>query len=140
VSVGIDVMKASIQEREQLMQRFALNEIQFRILAQLIGSPPYRLSKLDSLKQFFQIRRESNLLKVAQFMKWISNSECRRVEIMKYFDENQRLDHPHCCDNCGETVQGLLKHLPAVAAEKNGAYSDWRKALASMLLKADDGS
>ncbi len=136
VSVGIDAVKVSITEKEQLMQRFALNEIQFRILAQLIGAPPYRLSEMESLKQFFQIRRKQNMLNLAQFMKWVSNSECRRVEIMRYFGENYKLDNPHCCDNCSETVQGLLTHLPTVADEENDAYFDWKHVLASMLLKA----
>lgn len=134
VSSDIELTKLSITEKEQLAERFSLNEIQFRILSQMIGTRPYTLSKMDSVKEYCRIRRNGNRLKLDQFLSWIQSSECRRVGIMKYFEENHNLKNPVCCDNCGETVEASIAHLPKEQLKENLMYSDWKQVLASMLL------
>ena len=51
-SSDVEWTKLSLSEKEQLAQRLSLNEIQFRILAQMIGTPPYTLDKMDLLKEY----------------------------------------------------------------------------------------
>lgn len=134
VSADVSLTKLSSLEKEQLAQRFSLNEIQFRILAQMFGSSSDMVSKMDEFKENCRIRRNQNRLKLEQFIRWIESSECRRRGIMKYFEEDFNFENPVCCDNCGETVETIIAHLPVVPSKENLTYSDWKQVLASMLL------
>ena len=60
----------------------------------------------------------------------------RRTGIMKYFEENyhDNIVNPICCDNCGESIESVIAHLPAAPLKGKPAYSDWKQDLASMLL------
>ena len=87
MSSGVELSKLSVLEKEQLSQRFSLNDIQLRILAEMIGTPPFMLSKMELLKEYCRNRRNQNRLKLDQFIRWIQSSECRRMGIMKYFEE-----------------------------------------------------
>lgn len=127
--------KLLLSEKEQLAQRFSLNEIQFRILVQMMGSPPYILNKMVLIKEYCQIRRNQNRVKLEQFLYWIHSSDCRRAGIMKYFEETQKVENSVCCDNCGETVESIIPYLPVEPVVKSRAvYSDWKQVLASLLL------
>ncbi len=136
ISSDVEWTKLSLSEKEQLAQRLSLNEIQFRILAQMIGTPPYTLSKMELLKEYCQIRTNQNKAKLDQFINWIHSSECRRAGIMKYFEENyhDNVVNPVCCDNCGESVESVIAHLPVAPLQAKPTYSDWKQVLASMLL------
>lgn len=132
---GIELNRLSVLEKELLMQRLSLNEIQFRILVQIMGTPPYELSNIESLKQYCQIRRTQNRVKLEQFLSWIHSSECRRRGIMEYFEENQKIANPICCDNCGETVEAIIPHFPVILDGRvNATYSNWKQILASLLV------
>ena len=102
----------------------------------MIGTPPYTLSKMEMLKEYCQIRTNQNKEKLEQFFNWIHSSECRREGILTYFEENYH-DHvvnPVCCDNCGESVESVIAHLPIAPLQAKLTYSDWKQVLASMLL------
>ena len=139
LSSGVDVTMLSVAEQEQLCQRYSLNEIQFRIFAQFIGKSLFDLPKMEALKEYCQIRRHRNMTKLHQFMSWLNSSECRRFGMIQYFDENDQPENPVCCDNCGETVEGIIDHLPKVPFQEKRIYSDWKQVLASMLLPRKQG-
>ncbi len=138
MSAGVELSRLSLPEKEQLSQRFSLNEIQLRILAEMIGTPPFMLSKMEVLKDYCRNRRNQNRLKFDQFFRWIQSSECRRVGIKKYFEEIDQLDHPVCCDNCGVILEDSIANLPKVLLKESPASTDWKQVLASLLLMSND--
>lgn len=134
MSANRPISEMSVLEKEQLAKRFSLNEIQIRILAQMISVSPYKLEKMESLKEYCLNRRNQNTIKLERFLRWIQSLECRRNGIMNYFEENRKLENPFCCDNCGETVEASYAHLPKVPLKENSTDSNWKQVLASMLV------
>ena len=101
----------------------------------MLGTPPYRLSRMVSVKEYCQIRRNQNRVKLEQFLYWIHSSGCRRAGMMKYFEENQKVENSVCCDHCGETVESIISYLPVEPdVKEHASYSDWKQILASLLL------
>lgn len=137
-SSGIDLTMLSFIEQEQLCQRYSLNEIQFRIFIEFIGKSSFDLSQMEALKEYCRNRRNRNMTKLNQFMSWLRSTECRRFGMMQYFNENVKPENPVCCDNCGETAEGLIAQLPKVPIKEKHTYTNWKQVLASMLLTSED--
>ena len=57
---------------------------------------------------------------------------------MKYFEENNQLENPVCCDNCGVPLEASIANLPRVPLKETPAYTDWKQVLASLLLMSNN--
>lgn len=133
-SSSVDMTKLSVAEQDLLCQRFSLNDSQFRMMVQFITKSAHALSTIETSKQYCQIRKNRSMTKLAQFIKWMKYSECRRQGIIDYFGEQGKVKNPVCCDGCGVTVATICEKFPEQPLQKDSLYSDWKQVLASMLL------
>lgn len=134
VSFNVDITKLSYAEKEQLCQRFSMNEIQFRIFIQFMENNRLSLTAMETLKEYCRIRKHQYITKLDQFISWIKSLECRRNGIIHYFEENEKVENSVCCDCCGETLEAIQKMLPNELQQNDNTYSEWKQILASMLL------
>ena len=134
LSSSVEITKLSYVEKEQLCQRFSMNEIQFRIFVQFMEKTRFSMTATETLKEYCRIRKHQYITKLDQLISWMKSSECRRNGIIHYFEENEKVENPVCCDCCGETVEAIQKMLPNEPQQNDSTYSEWKQVLASMLL------
>ncbi|MFE8702638.1 RecQ family ATP-dependent DNA helicase [Cytobacillus sp. FJAT-54145] len=56
---------------------------------------------LNNFKIFIQNRNTIKRKKIAEVKNWTQSTECRREKILKYFDEQKKMEITNCCDRCG---------------------------------------
>ncbi|MCK1982396.1 MULTISPECIES: RecQ family ATP-dependent DNA helicase [Peribacillus] len=131
-------MNLTLPEKEQLSQSFSLNEIQLRFFTQFIAGNS--LHQVAEMKEYCQKRKSSNQEKLHKFLHWIYAQECRRLGILDYFGEKHREVNPICCDNCGMDTGKMADVWPEVKVGPVNSFSSWKKELAYILLKKENGN
>ncbi len=112
-------------------------DIQWRIVAEHLQKNADRKSKwnaiIEELKHDLNERRRLKQRKIAYMTDWCRQDLCRRVPILRYFDEGLHRSKPeNCCDVCG-IDQTIFKQEQPV--EKERAAYNWKQQLAKLLLK-----
>ncbi len=125
-------------EKEQLSQSFSLNEIQLRFFTQFIMGN--NQDQVAEMKEYCQKRKTSNQEKLHKFLHWIYAQECRRSGILDYFGEKHREANPICCDICGMDAEKMADVWPEVKVDPANSFSTWKKELAYILLKKENGN
>jgi ATP-dependent DNA helicase RecQ len=125
-------------EKEQLSQSFSLNEIQLRFFTQFIMGN--NQDQVAEMKEYCQKRKTRNQEKLHKFLHWIYAQECRRSGILDYFGEKHREANPICCDICGMDAEKMADVWPEVKVDPANSFSTWKKELAYILLKKENGN
>ena len=112
-------------------------DIQWRIVAEHLQKNADRKSKwnaiIEELKHDLNERRRLKQRKITYMTDWCRQDLCRRVPILRYFDEGLHRSKPeNCCDVCG-IDQTIFKQEQPV--EKERAAYNWKQQLAKLLLK-----
>ena len=68
------------------------------------------------------------------------HDECRRIGILHYFEEKHRVVNPICCDICGMDAEKMADVWPEVKVDPVNPFSTWKKELALILLKKENGN
>jgi ATP-dependent DNA helicase RecQ len=113
------------------------SEIQWRMVQEFAANPYQNEKELEknkqSFKEYLEKRRELKRKKLYQVIKWINLNECRRADILRYFEENDKsIRNQNCCDHCGLDIsQYEIIEQPFPAEEE---AEDWKEYLAKILL------
>ncbi|WP_413380409.1 RecQ family ATP-dependent DNA helicase [Alkalihalobacillus sp. 1P02AB] len=91
---------------------------------------------LNSLKEeivrIFDSRQNVRKNKLNTFERWINTQNCRRKEMLAFFDEFQQKNIDYCCDRCGfEQEHYFFKEQPQSQEES----FKWETELAQKLLQ-----
>ncbi len=92
------------------------------------------------MKEYCQKRKSRNQEKLHKFLHWIYAPECRRLGILDYFEEEHREVNPICCDICGMDTEKMADVWPEVKVDQVNSFSSWKKELAYILLKKENGN
>ena len=130
----------TLSEKEQLSQSFSLNDIQLRFFTQLINGTKNPLDQMSEMKEYCQKRKSGNQEKLHKFLHWLYARECRRIGILHYFEEKQRVVNPICCDICGMDAEKMADVWPEVKVDPVNPFSTWKNELALILLKKENGN
>jgi ATP-dependent DNA helicase RecQ len=125
-------------EKEQLSLSFSLNEIQLRFFTQFIMGN--NQDQVAEMKEYCQKRKTRNQEKLHKFLHWIYAQGCRRSGILDYFGEKHWEANPICCDICGMDAEKMADVWPEVKVDPANSFSTWKKELAYILLKKENGN
>ncbi|GAA0347165.1 ATP-dependent DNA helicase RecQ [Bacillus carboniphilus] len=111
-----------------------LLETHVRVLQYL--NEQFRMSKLGlteislNINQWIQERKGLKLKKAADMTNWILTTDCRRNNIVKYFDEQEEVKQEVCCDRCGWSYTNIPIADNQLEEKENIA---WQQQLAILL-------
>ncbi len=118
-----------IEERSELLttQRI-VTEAQLRFLEQ------YDQLTVGEVKSIKNKRRQHKIKKLHQMIQWVTTTNCRRAEILDYFDETLTKTVEHCCDCCGNDH---YIYANSTEARKSNGVERWHYILQQLLKKSD---
>lgn len=119
----------------ELRKATGFTEVQWRMVADFL-QVENGLPLEDAIKKYktysnerLQIKRK----KIYDMFKWTQEKDCRRKKILKYFDEDMKIEkEEYCCDQCGIELSHFYANSTHKEAER--PTYDWKKHLAEILL------
>ena len=133
-----DFLKENGTIASEVRRMGGFTEVQWRLVedflfVHLIEGIPLELI-LDKMKRFVEERLASKHTNIFKMKNWIDSAECRRLNILHYFNENgdTHITPSQCCDICGVNLQNYESRVPQ-AGEKE-EYLMWKGYLKKLLI------
>ncbi|MDQ0174816.1 RecQ family ATP-dependent DNA helicase [Bacillus chungangensis] len=123
----------SRMELPLLMEKLQLTEIQFRFLQFHQSKSKMEREEIEAVKKTKAERRQHKLNKLFQMKRFISDTACRRMHILAYFDEKMTKSLPFCCDNCKINIEDY--YLAIAPHSRKEERESWECILQKLLLK-----
>ncbi|CAN7341012.1 RecQ family ATP-dependent DNA helicase [Rossellomorea sp. LjRoot5] len=123
---------------KELIEQLQLTEVQYRFLTYYIdeltrGMPFDQDRLLEKVKQIRNNRLQYKKEKLYSMINWLQAVTCRRGKLLDYFNEKMNVDHPFCCDVCGDSLDDFKTKPFALNREEPGV-TNWEKRLENLLL------
>lgn len=121
---------------ENEMKRIAgLTDVQWRLIEDFLVENKEELNKESArkLKSLISNRLQVKRKKINDIYMWLQSTECRRINILKYFKEDKTIEMDNCCDRCG--VERTAFYLKTNKQEEDVFPFDWKHHLAKILLR-----
>ena len=125
----------TLSRYEKELRRMAnLTDIQWRLVndfLQLENNNDY-VQSMAKFKIYVNERRHIKREKIQAMQRLIITTECRRKNILKYFEEDVKIVIKDCCDKCGIE----MNHFSPNRIDKAAASSmyNWKRHLTELLL------
>ncbi|MBA9027236.1 RecQ family ATP-dependent DNA helicase [Peribacillus huizhouensis] len=119
-----------------LREMYTLTDVQWRWITHYVKEFEQEEPLLitEKLKQIAQTRRVENQTKLERFFRWIAVEDCRRENILSYFDVMLTEKNQTCCDRCGVVTEELLEILPHDEQAGRALKKTWKQELAAILI------
>ena len=129
---------------QELFDRLAIPETHWRFIKFLLEDSLLNQQTLtnsvdvqhesERMIKIVRDRIEAKRIKLEQMKDWIHTTDCRRKEILTYFDEKLHSKPETCCDKCGVELKNFYKITDH--DNKRDLY-DWKNELSRMLVKSE---
>lgn len=111
-----------------------LTDTQQRFLEFYCTTDKTKRDQIEKIKQIRDQRIQYKQIKILQMDKWIKSIECRRKEILTYFNETKAETYKLeiCCDNCGISFS---EYEAIETAELDNQNEPWDVLLKNLLVR-----
>ncbi|WP_273129087.1 RecQ family ATP-dependent DNA helicase [Metabacillus sp. HB246100] len=122
---------------ENIMQYIGLNEIQLRYIQKFLTEKFEPETLISSIWEEIQTRVQVKYKKLNAMTFWISTKQCRRMEILQYFNEKLewKAKPKNCCNYCGIHYEDYLGESPKTEFE---IKLSWRAELDDIFGRVSD--
>ncbi|MHC0036080.1 RecQ family ATP-dependent DNA helicase [Pseudoneobacillus sp. C159] len=124
---------------DELMEYGGFTENQWRFTKEFIMTKSQISNSLNDtmleLISFIQLRKRVKITKIYEMLDFITQADCRRLGILKYFGEHLKFDSiVPCCDYCGINLNEFITNKEVNVEGK--IKRDWVSQLISLLSPA----
>ncbi|MEH7524526.1 RecQ family zinc-binding domain-containing protein, partial [Bacillus sp. JJ1503] len=121
---------------EEIRRISGLTDTQWRITRDLLEE--VREDQLDQfstqIKSFIKERIQVKRKKIYEMFVWTQLTECRRKNILKYFQEDNTIEIEDCCDLCGVNYSKFYTSIEKEEKTKIESSFNWKDHLGEILL------
>ena len=120
----------------ELREMHALTDVQWRWMIHFVKEFEHedRFKITKKLKEIANARRIENQNKLERFFRRVSAPDCRRVNVLSYFDTVLTEKNQTCCDRCNVVTNELLVSLPHDDLVVKELKKTWKQELTAILI------
>lgn len=92
---------------------------------------------IEAIQRKIDSRTYMKRLKLEEFNNWTTTANCRRKELLLYFDEELLTTVEQCCDNCGVNID-LYTRKTHITSHTTDELVTWEKVLKNIFWQEDE--